>query len=209
MSVTQERPSLSPPLPSASRSSYQSSTACQSFCLSPTFLLRSLVLSEDEQIVFSPVYEVQVGRQTCSLPFRTLSFMTTTCLSGFLSLLHILLNNFFCCCPVSLRGVITTAATPTPPPKWAKEAKPVFSRSAFGTRADSSWHSCVFFCFCRERYSESVCLCRFFSCWICVDLALSEVYHTAILCLFWKRLSGDNVSYYIRNCVRVYVCVCS
>lgn len=130
--------------------------------------------------------------------------MTTTCFSGFLSLLHILLNNFFV---VAL--VLSEVLSPLffSPPLWAKEAKPVFSHSAFGTRADSSWHLCVFFCFCRERYSESACLCRFFSCWICVDLALSEVYHTAILCLFWKRLSGDNVSYYIRNCVRVYVCV--
>lgn len=69
------------------------------------------MLSEDEQIVFSPVCEVQVGRQACIPPFRTL---TDYNLSLWFSLapscslnvyIYIFLLLFFCL-PFSLRGVI-------------------------------------------------------------------------------------------------------
>lgn len=50
----------------------------------------------------------------------------------------------------------------------------------------------------RELCSRASACVIFFSPDLCRLSALSKVYRTAILCLFWKRLSGDDVS----------VCVC-
>lgn len=133
-----------------------------------------LVLSEDEQIVFSPVCEVQVGRQACIPPFRTLtdynlslwfSLAPSCSLNVYIYIFLVVVFLFTVFSERCYQGCFVSV--------WAKDAKPVFSRSPFGTGADSSWHSwCCFFPLRAAFVSVCVCvgvfspdLCRLSTLW--------------------------------------------